>query len=74
MVKCSWLELFDLHLHFPEEDWVLQPNEEFRWKLRLPEAPSRPGFTITVTADDERSGHSWIQKEITIPNSVNANG
>ena len=71
--KCSWLELFDLHLHFPSENWVLQPNEEFRWKIRLPEAPTKPGFTIEVTAHDYRSGNTWTQKEITFPDPEQRN-
>lgn len=73
LVRCSWLEIFDLQLHFPTERWVLQPNEEFRWKIRLPEAPTKPGFTITVTARDNRSGNEWTQKEITIPESEHRN-
>lgn len=66
-VICSWLELYDLRLHFPTDGWVLQPNEEFRWKIRLPEAPSKAGCAITVKAYDVELERSWIQKEVTIP-------
>ena len=65
-VKCSWLELFDLRLHFPTENYVFQPNEEFRWKIRLPEAPTKAGCAITVTAYDPESRNSWTQREITL--------
>ena len=32
---CSWAEDVELQFRFPSANWVLQPGEEYRWKVRF---------------------------------------
>jgi hypothetical protein len=34
-VECSWDGDFEYHLKFPSPRWVLRPNEDYHWTIRL---------------------------------------
>jgi hypothetical protein len=34
-LRCNWEDEFDYFLKFPTNNWVLRPNEEYRWKIRI---------------------------------------
>ena len=54
-LTCSWADDIDYKLKFPSDTWTLQPNEEYRWKLRLTYGGSTVGGKVTLIATDGKS-------------------
>ena len=51
-LRCTWEDEFDYLLRFPADDWVLRPNEEYRWKVRIGHVDPSPKGKITVSAKE----------------------
>jgi len=49
---CSWAKEIEYCLRFPSPGWVLQPGEEYRWKVRFNHTGDTKGENITLKAQD----------------------
>jgi hypothetical protein len=50
--SCSWSEETEHHFKFPTANWVLQPGEEYRWKVRFGYPPNIVGHKIVLNASE----------------------
>ena len=61
-IFCSWSEEVEHSLKFPTSGWVLQPNEEYHWKIRLGYVGDIRGEKITIKSGDGMKTWESVEK------------
>lgn len=68
LVKFSWINNYAYKLLLPSEDYRLDINERYTWKIRLDENYPENGTIQIVVKDKNGSGWFWVSEENLVAN------